>query len=173
MKTEKPILFIFSGLPGTGKSTIAKHLSSIFKAAYFRIDTIEQGIRDLFSVNITDEGYKFTHLLCKDNLLLNNNVVADSCNPFELTRREWENVAKTCNSHYINIEMVCKNTEVHKSRIENRKNEVVTLELPTWNDVLHREYHPWTQEHLVIDTSENDIKECILRIQKNIDKFIK
>jgi predicted kinase len=40
---DKSILFIFSGLPGTGKSTLAKATG----ATYLRIDPAEQAIRDL------------------------------------------------------------------------------------------------------------------------------
>ncbi|EEQ16447.1 Uncharacterised protein [Yersinia frederiksenii] len=39
------MLIIFSGLPGTGKSTIAHLLAERLKAVYLRIDTIEQAIR--------------------------------------------------------------------------------------------------------------------------------
>lgn len=37
-----PILFIMSGLPASGKSTLSKLIAKEYKASYFRIDTIEQ-----------------------------------------------------------------------------------------------------------------------------------
>lgn len=40
------MLIIFSGLPGSGKSTIARALARRLRAVYLRIDTIEQAIRD-------------------------------------------------------------------------------------------------------------------------------
>jgi len=40
-------LIIFAGLPGSGKSTLAAKLASRLAAAYLRIDTIEQGLRDV------------------------------------------------------------------------------------------------------------------------------
>lgn len=39
-------LIIFSGLPGSGKTTLASLLATKFKATYLRIDTIEQALRD-------------------------------------------------------------------------------------------------------------------------------
>lgn len=39
------MLIIFSGLPGSGKSTIAQKLSQEMKAVYLRVDTIEQTLR--------------------------------------------------------------------------------------------------------------------------------
>jgi predicted kinase len=36
------MLIIFGGLPGTGKTTIAKQLAKTVEAVYLRVDTIEQ-----------------------------------------------------------------------------------------------------------------------------------
>ena len=35
------MLIVFSGLPGTGKTTIAKALAAATAAVYLRVDTIE------------------------------------------------------------------------------------------------------------------------------------
>ena len=40
------MLVVFSGLPGTGKTTIASQLARQTGAAYLRIDVIEQALRD-------------------------------------------------------------------------------------------------------------------------------
>jgi len=41
MEIIKPILFILSGLPASGKSTFAKLIAKEYHAIYLRIDTIE------------------------------------------------------------------------------------------------------------------------------------
>ncbi len=66
----KPTLFIFSGLPGTGKSAIAKELAKILRTTYLRIDTIEQAIRDLCDFKVEGEGYRLSHKVASDNLRL-------------------------------------------------------------------------------------------------------
>ncbi|WP_225152486.1 AAA family ATPase [Bradyrhizobium sp. NBAIM08] len=39
-------LIVFGGLPGTGKTTIARELTARLAATYLRIDAIEQPLRD-------------------------------------------------------------------------------------------------------------------------------
>ena len=45
------MLIIFGGLPGIGKTTIARELASQLGAIYVRIDSIEQAIRDSGTVS--------------------------------------------------------------------------------------------------------------------------
>jgi len=53
------------------------------------------------------EWYRLSYRLAADNLRLGTSVVADSCNPIEFTRNEWENVALESGARYVNIEVVC------------------------------------------------------------------
>jgi predicted kinase len=155
-----PVLFIFSGLPGAGKSTLAQSLARETGAVYLRIDTIEQALRDLCAVDVQGEGYRLAYRVAADNLRLGSSVVADSCNPIELTRREWESVARDAGASYVNVEVVCTDVEEHRRRVESRASDVPGLELPTWSDVLGREYHAWTSERLVIDTAKRAAGDC-------------
>ena len=67
---NKAILFIFSGLPAVGKSTFAKSVVKHFGAAYLRIDTIEQGLKDLCRINVEGEGYQLAYRMAVNNLQL-------------------------------------------------------------------------------------------------------
>jgi predicted kinase len=171
MKQSKSILYIFSGLPGTGKSILAKNAVKLLKAFYIRIDTIEQGIIDLCNFNVQGEGYRLAHRIIEDNLKIGNNVISDQCNPWKLTRNEFENIAKKNNCKYVNIEIICSNKNEHKNRIENRK-------LNTWEDVMKREndpdyylyYEPWNEEHIIIDTADRTIEECTKELLEKIKR---
>jgi predicted kinase len=169
MKQVKPILFIFSGLPATGKSTLSKLIAQEYGAVYLRIDTVEQGLRDLCRFDVQGEGYGLSYKIAIDNLKLGHNVVADSCNPMPLTRKEWENVAKENNSTFINIEVLCSNKEEHKKRVETRKSEISGLKLPAWKDVENREYHPWDADRIVVDTVGRSIEESFEELKEKIN----
>ncbi|QQO10255.1 AAA family ATPase [Breznakiella homolactica] len=149
----KPTFFIFSGLPGSGKSTLAKRLAREFNAAYLRADTVEQGLRDLCGITVTGEGYRLSYRIAADNLALGNNVVADSFNPFDFVRREWEQVALDNGAEYINIEVLCSDQAEHRRRVSGRQSEIPGLELPDWDEILRREYHPWTSGRIAVDTA--------------------
>jgi len=98
-KNEPTILFILSGLPASGKSTLSKFISKEYQAAYLRIDTIEQRLRDLFKQDIHGEGYGLAYKIAEDNLKLGQNVVADSCNPIMLTRMNGMMLLKETDAH--------------------------------------------------------------------------
>lgn len=84
----KPYLLIFSGLPGSGKTILAKEIVKYYKAVYLRLDTIEHRINELCNYTVQGEGYRLSYRIAADNLLLGNSIVADCCNPWEITRVE-------------------------------------------------------------------------------------
>lgn len=165
-----PVLFIFSGLPASGKSSLARLLAAEHGAAWLRIDTIEQSLRDLCGFEPQGEGYRLAYSLAADNLRAGLSVVADSCNPIQLTRDEWNELAARNGAIAINIEVVCSDRDEHRRRVETRASEVAGLKLPTWSEVESREYHLWTSEHITIDTAGKSITESFDELKDKINK---
>ncbi|WP_254655738.1 AAA family ATPase [Segatella oris] len=165
---SKAILFIFSGLPAVGKSTLARFLVKEFGAVYLRIDTIEQGLKDLCRINVEGEGYRLAYRMAADNLQSGNNVVADCCNPIELTRQEWEELAVNNNCRFVNIEIICSDKVEHKKRAEQRNTEVANMKLPMWNDIENREYHEWHKSRIIIETAGKTIKQCQTELKEKV-----
>ena len=157
-------LYIFAGLPGSGKTTLAQGLASHVGAVHLRIDTIEQALRDLCDVEVVGEGYQLAYRVAADNLRVGTSVVADCCNPWELTRREWEDVARALDVDFVNVEVVCSDKAEHRRRVETRANSIPNLELPAWSQVEARDYHSWTVPRVVVDTAGCTVEESFSRL---------
>ena len=161
MRRQSATLYLFAGLPGSGKSTLAQRLAQHVGAAYVRIDTIEQALRDVCALQVQGEGYRLAYRLAADNLRLDMSVVADCCNPIALTRREWAQVAADVGVPHVHIEVICSNEAEHRQRVEARVSTVAGLELPTWQQVQNYVYHAWTVERIVIDTVARSVDACM------------
>ena len=164
----KPILFIFSGLPGVGKTSLARRVAREYGAAYLRIDTIEQALRELCRIEVRGEGYRLAYRIAADNLKTGRNVVADSCNPVELTRREWENVAMENGAAFLNIEITCSNREEHRHRVETRKSDISGLKLPDWQEIESHYFDQWSSCRITLDTTGCSVRESFEALNQKI-----
>jgi predicted kinase len=165
---QNPLLIVFGGLPGVGKTAIAVELARLIGALHLRIDSIEQAIRASGIVNrrLDDAGYRIAYAVAEDNLRIGRTVIADSVNPLRLTREAWVAVARRTGVKAIEIEVICSDIDEHRRRVETRATDVPGLELPAWDDVIGREYHPWDRERLVIDTSGRTIEQNVDAIRQ-------
>lgn len=175
-ETAVVTLYIFGGLPGAGKTELSMDLARRLGAVYLRIDAIEQPIRDHGHTLVGPEGYVIGYRLAADNLRLGLSVVADSVNPIALTRRAWRAAANEAGVPYCQIEVVCSDAAEHRRRIETRQSTVPGLRLPTWQHVLDRDYAPWPQAQIVIDTAGEtpaQSKAALARAVAAIDPTLK
>ena len=103
------MLIIFGGLPGAGKTTIARELARQIRAMHLRIDSIEQVMRasGLADETFGDVGYRVAYAVAEENLRIGQKVIADSVNPIRLTRDAWVDVAIRAQVRAIEIEVTC------------------------------------------------------------------
>lgn len=166
--TRAPKLVVFSGLPGVGKSCIARELAREIDAVYLRLDSIEQAMRDsgVLSEPLNDAGYRVAYAVAEENLRLGRTVVADCVNPIAITRDAWREIAAHVEIGIMEIEVRCSDVAEHRRRVESRTADVRGLEVPTWEEVLAREYHPWDRDHLQVDSAIGTPEQILLSIRK-------
>ncbi len=162
------MLICFAGLPGAGKSTLARACARAFGATYLRIDTIDHALRTAGLDEVWAEGYVAAYALATENLRLGRPVVADSVNPLRLTRDAWRNAAAAAGVPIIEIEIICSDPSEHRQRLETRENDIPGSAPVSWQKVLDRSFEPWDRPHLVIDTAGRSAEAAFDELQARI-----
>jgi predicted kinase len=150
------MLVVFGGLPGVGKTALARLVAERLDAAYLRVDAIEAA---MWRVGIARDqptglaAYAVAHEVAEGSLLAGAEVVIDAVNPVEEARRGWRDLASSVDSPLRTIEVVCLDEAKHRRRVETRTADLDSHVVPTWDEVQTREYEPWHEPRLTVDTS--------------------
>ncbi len=171
---NKSKLIIVSGLPGSGKSTVAESLATELSLPIFSVDPIEaslikSGLRRSFETGLA--AYLVAETLADEQLKHGLSVIIDAVNPVQEARDMWNNLARKQSATLIVIECVL-DRELHKQRIESRIRNMHGIPEVTWKDVENRskEYLAWREERLVLDTA-NTHEENVENALKYIRSF--
>jgi predicted kinase len=162
------MLVVLGGLPGSGKTTVGKRVAETLAAAYVRIDALEAA---MWRAGISREqptglaAYVVAEAVAEGCLLAGSHVVIDAVNPVEVARQAWRDLAARTETPLRVIEVVCSDPAEHRRRVEARSVDLEGHYVPTWADVLEREYEPWSEPRLVLDTSAPPA-ECHRQIEE-------
>lgn len=164
------MLIVFSGLPGTGKTTIAKDLVDTTGAVYLRIDTIEQAIRNSGALahDVGRSGYMVANELALSNLRLGHTVIADCVNPVAESRIAWSEAASKAGAPLVNIQVICSDKNEHRRRVETRQVDIPGLTPPNWQSVLEHEYEAWAEAPFCIDTAMTSPVQAVAMVTKRL-----
>ena len=152
-------LIVFSGLPGTGKSTLAESVAKQQSVPVFAKDWLEASLLSNGLVpTITEKplgfaSYDLLTTLAERQLMLGQSVILDSVASTETIRDAWRKISKQYGADWRVIECVCSDQAMHRSRLGIRKRNIPGWHELTWSDVekVKQYYAVWEEEHLILD----------------------
>ncbi len=161
------MLILISGLPATGKSTIAKNLAKKIKASVIRTDVIR---KELFKTpKYTREEkelvYNVTFLIAAYLLEGKRNVIIDGTFYKRHLRKRVYQIAEKTGCRMEIIECICPEYIIQRrmTRRNARKNAKSDADYKVYKKI-KKEYQPIKRQHIIIDTSDY--------IKKNIEDLV-
>jgi len=167
-------LIVMSGLPGSGKSTIAVGLSKILRAAILSVDPIEAAMwaSGLRKEQTGMAAYAIAQALAAENLQQGLSVIIDAVNPVEAARAMWRDTAHRHAVPLTFIEVVCSDPQVHQTRVEQRVRGIPHMPEVSWADIAARraEYETWTGPRILLDSASSDPGALIAEAMKQLEQ---
>jgi len=157
------MLIVLGGLPGCGKTTLARALAVRLGAVHLRVDSLEQALRNSGIAPVGAAGYAAAQQIAADNLRLGLSVIADSVNPVAASRAGWRNAATQAEAPCIEIAVLCSDADEHRRRVETRQADIVGHVMPRWADVQALLFEPW-EAALTVDTAGREIGDIADRL---------
>ena len=164
-------LTVVGGLPAVGKTAVCREVLRLRAEAqpqsqpptWLRIDTIEQALRgsgEMLPGMPAGAGYYVAAAVARDVLDSGGDVLVECVNPLPLTRRLWEETASALGCRFLAVEIVCSDAAEHRRRARQRVGDIEGLKLPDWQEIEHRDYAPWPEADLRLDTARLTVTEA-------------
>ncbi len=151
----RPLLIMFSGLPGTGKSTLGYALAERNHWVLLAKDAIDRGLEQS---DITDgrPGYDVLLGLAALNLQRGNSVVLDAVFGLEGLRQQAAVVAEASGARLRPVYCYNSQTEQWRQRITQRPAVVAGWTPADWSEVerVQRYFEPLADDFLALDSSQ-------------------
>ena len=157
-------LTVVGGLPAVGKTSVCREVLRLRAEAqpqsqpptWLRIDTIEQALRDsgeMLPGMPGGAGYYVAAAVARDALASGGEVLVECVNPLPLTRRLWGKTASDLGARFLAVELTCSDAAEHRRRARQRVGDIEGLKLPDWQEIPRRDYAPWPEADLRLDTA--------------------
>ena len=153
-------LVVMSGLPASGKSTVAEGLSRHFSIPVSRSIRSKPDEARRHPGTRRHRGLEEPIGHADEQLRLDIRHVEPST--VEAPRAAWRELAARHRAQLKIIECVCADETIHRRRVEARRRNIEGMPELRWERVLERraEYEPWRDVRLVLDTSTQPPTDC-------------
>lgn len=163
------MIIIVCGLPGTGKTTIAKALSQRIGAILLRTDVIRKEllVEDKYTEKEKNSVYENMLIAADAKLQDGEDCILDGTFYKKSLRDKARRIAEKNKSTFHIVECVLSEDFV-KKRISSRKNDESEANFSIYQSS-RKNFEPIREKHIIIDTSK-DTKECVDKIIKELKR---
>jgi predicted kinase len=153
-------LVVFSGLPGTGKSSLAEAVGRQLSIPVFAKDWLEGALvrcqlqpTAATVPNLGFASYELLTTLAERQVRLGQSVILDSVASPPAIRTAWHGLAAQYGAGWRVIECQCSDEAVHRARLAGRVRGIPGWHELDWADVqtVAANYAPWDEPRLVLD----------------------
>jgi predicted kinase len=159
------VLVVVGGLPGVGKTTVARAVAGRLPAAHLRIDTFEAALVRLgllVAGGVGTQGYDLALAAADTCLTAGTDVVLDAVFGAAAARRPVRDLAAAHGVDVHWVRLICTDPAEHRRRVEERTADLAGHVVPTWPQVLARRVDQWHERHTVVDTAAGDPAAAVL-----------
>ena len=153
------MLIVISGLPATGKTTLAAALARHVGAVHLSVDLVEEallraGLQRGWTTGVA--AYEAVGAAAQQNLVLDATVVVDAVNDSEAARQTWRDVAERAGGEVRFVLLLPPDRLEHQRRLRNRQRGLEHVAEPTWSHVAARAeaFEPWRTEPMELQAGE-------------------
>jgi SHS2 domain-containing protein/predicted kinase len=164
----QPLLVVLSGLPGSGKSYLARHLQPHLSATIIETDFVRRILFSKPRYTGPESGwvYAVCHELIARRLQSGQNVIFDATNLLEYSRQDLYCIVERVHARIIVIRVVAPGNVIRerlRRRVQQpRPGQYSDADVAVYEKLRETE-QPIRHQHLVIDTTQ-DIEQNVQRI---------
>lgn len=152
-------LIVFSGLPSTGKSTLAEAVGRHLSIPVFAKDWLEATLVQSEMIPSNPDkplgfaGYQLLTTLAERQLKLGQSAILDSVAGTESIREMWHQLTQQYQATWRVVACICSDETLHRTQLSKRQRNIPGWYELSWSDIEHvrQKYLSWEGEHITID----------------------
>ncbi len=151
----EPTLIVFAGMPGSGKTTLARMVARQLRLPVLSKDRVQRVLRDHhLAPEHTGDGYYIILDMADEQLALGVSAILDATFPLDHFRTVASEIAARHQARFCAFYCYCSDDTIWQQRMTSRVQYVPGWKPVGWDDVLRMRqyYQPWQDNALHIDS---------------------
>ncbi|HUN05111.1 MAG TPA: ATP-binding protein [Aggregatilineales bacterium] len=148
-------LILFAGMPGSGKTTLARMVSHRLSVPVFAKDRMQRVLRDHhLAAENSGDGYYLILDMADEQLSLGLTVILDATFPLDHFRMVASEIAARHQAKFCALYFHCSDDQEWQRRMNQRVQYVPGWRPVGWSDVMRMRdyYQPWNNNALTVDS---------------------